>query len=104
MKRWNQLSATALLLAVTTIGAGCAGGDFTTREKGAGIGALGGAAAGGAIGAAVVILAPGLRSAACSDWAPVHWSEISCKGRKTSRENNKQRSISSAARSRKTAL
>src|SRR4029434_8092868 len=53
MKRWNQLSATALLLAVTTIGAGCAGGDFTTREKGAGIGALGGAAAGGAIGAAV---------------------------------------------------
>ena len=48
MKRWNQLSATALLLAVTTIGAGCAGGDFTTREKGAGIGALGGAAAGGA--------------------------------------------------------
>ena len=33
--------------------AGCAGGDLTTREKGAGIGALGGAAAGGLIGAAV---------------------------------------------------
>jgi outer membrane protein OmpA-like peptidoglycan-associated protein len=31
---------------------GCAGGELTTREKGAGIGALGGAAAGGAIGAA----------------------------------------------------
>jgi Glycine zipper len=32
---------------------GCAGGPLTTREKGAGIGALGGAAAGGLIGAAV---------------------------------------------------
>ena len=31
----------------------CAGGSLTTREKGAGIGALGGAAAGGLIGAAV---------------------------------------------------
>ena len=38
--------ATALL-------AGCAGGSLTTREKGAGIGALGGAAAGGIIGSAV---------------------------------------------------
>ena len=38
---------TALLVA------GCAGGEITTREKGAGIGALGGAAAGGIIGAAV---------------------------------------------------
>lgn len=33
--------------------AGCAGGPFTMREKGAGIGALGGAAAGGLIGSAV---------------------------------------------------
>ena len=33
--------------------AGCAGGSLSTREKGAGIGALGGAAAGGLIGAAV---------------------------------------------------
>jgi hypothetical protein len=33
--------------------AGCSGGPMTTREKGAGIGALGGAAAGGIIGAAV---------------------------------------------------
>jgi outer membrane lipoprotein SlyB len=32
---------------------GCSGGGLTTREKGAGIGALGGAAAGGLIGAAV---------------------------------------------------
>jgi hypothetical protein len=31
---------------------GCAGGSLTTREKGAGIGALGGAAVGGIIGAA----------------------------------------------------
>src|SRR5947207_15902735 len=31
----------------------CCGGPMTTREKGAGIGALGGAAAGGIIGAAV---------------------------------------------------
>ncbi len=33
--------------------AGCTGGSLSTREKGAGIGALGGAAAGGIIGAAV---------------------------------------------------
>ena len=32
---------------------GCAGGPLSTREKGAGIGALGGAAAGGLVGAAV---------------------------------------------------
>jgi phage tail tape-measure protein len=40
-------------LVVLAIGAGCSGGALTTREKGAGIGALGGAAAGGIIGAAV---------------------------------------------------
>lgn len=43
--------------ALTLVGAlfltGCAGGQLSTREKGAGIGALGGAAAGGLIGAAV---------------------------------------------------
>jgi outer membrane lipoprotein SlyB len=33
--------------------AGCAGGNLTSREKGAGIGALGGAAVGGLIGSAV---------------------------------------------------
>ena len=41
----------AILLSVTTVG--CSGGGLTTREKGAGIGALGGAAVGGIIGAAV---------------------------------------------------
>lgn len=44
---------TAISLLLSLIVAGCAGGDISTREKGAGIGALGGAAAGGAIGAAV---------------------------------------------------
>ena len=38
---------------VSLLVAGCAGGALTTREKGAGIGALGGAAAGGLIGSAV---------------------------------------------------
>jgi len=47
----KQISTGSLLLAAVL--AGCAGGDLTTREKGAGIGALGGAAAGGLIGAAV---------------------------------------------------
>jgi outer membrane lipoprotein SlyB len=42
-----------LMFAGTLLIAGCAGGPLTTREKGAGIGALGGAAAGGIIGAAV---------------------------------------------------
>jgi hypothetical protein len=41
----------AALILSTSLG--CAGGGLTTREKGAGIGALGGAAAGGIIGAAV---------------------------------------------------
>jgi phage tail tape-measure protein len=41
------------LVAGTLLLAGCAGGPLSTREKGAGIGALGGAAAGGLIGAAV---------------------------------------------------
>ena len=45
--------APILLLAGTLTGVGCAGGPLTTREKGAGIGALGGAAAGGLIGSAV---------------------------------------------------
>jgi phage tail tape-measure protein len=44
---------TILILAGNVLAAGCAGGPLTTREKGAGIGALGGAAAGGLIGAAV---------------------------------------------------
>src|SRR5882757_10167884 len=45
-----QLARVAL---VGALFAGCSGGPMTTREKGAGIGALGGAAAGGIIGAAV---------------------------------------------------
>lgn len=43
----------AVLLAASVLLAGCSGGSLTTREKGAGIGALGGAAAGGIIGSAV---------------------------------------------------
>jgi len=42
---------------------GCAGGPLSTREKGAGIGALGGAAAGGIVGAAVGH--PGAGAAIC---------------------------------------
>jgi len=55
-------SVTTLLIVVLfgTLG-GCAGGNLTTREKGAGIGALGGAALGGIIGAAVG--APGVGAA-----------------------------------------
>jgi phage tail tape-measure protein len=43
----------ASLALSATLLAGCAGGGLTTREKGAGIGALGGAAMGGIIGSAV---------------------------------------------------
>ncbi len=45
--------APVVFLAGALLLAGCAGGPLSTREKGAGIGALGGAAAGGLIGAAV---------------------------------------------------
>jgi len=45
------ITLAGILILGTTVG--CAGGSLTTREKGAGIGALGGAAAGGIIGAAV---------------------------------------------------
>jgi hypothetical protein len=45
--------ALGLALGLTIVVAGCSGGPLTTREKGAGIGALGGAAAGGIIGATV---------------------------------------------------
>ena len=40
-------------IASTLLLSSCAGGPLSTREKGAGIGALGGAAAGGIIGSAV---------------------------------------------------
>ena len=49
----NSVSVRILLFSAVVGLAGCAGGELTTREKGAGIGALGGAAAGGIIGAAV---------------------------------------------------
>jgi hypothetical protein len=45
--RWTIALGFAALTAI-----GCAGGPLTPREKGAGIGAVGGAAAGGLIGAA----------------------------------------------------
>jgi phage tail tape-measure protein len=49
----NKTFATLLAALFLSSSVGCAGGSLTTREKGAGIGALGGAAAGGLIGAAV---------------------------------------------------
>jgi len=60
-RKHNEMSTigqtfTMRILAVgfaVIISAGCSGGPMTTREKGAGIGALGGAAAGGIIGATV---------------------------------------------------
>jgi len=52
----TRIPKTATLLFVMILtGVGCSGGSFTTREKGAGIGALGGAATGGLIGAAAAI-------------------------------------------------
>jgi len=51
--RKNSWRARALFISLLVLCAGCSGGSLTTREKGAGIGALGGAAAGGIIGAAV---------------------------------------------------
>ena len=53
MKRINQFSAAACLLAAMYGRIGMRGRRITTREKGAGIGAFGGAAAGGLVGAAV---------------------------------------------------
>jgi outer membrane protein OmpA-like peptidoglycan-associated protein len=54
MRQRSTISFLApLLLSVSFVGAGCSGGSFSTREKGAAIGALGGAAAGGIVGAAV---------------------------------------------------
>mgnify|MGYP001388042984 CR=1 FL=1 len=51
--RFYGLSPLGLVLSAALVISGCAGGELSTREKGAGIGALGGAAVGGAIGAAV---------------------------------------------------
>jgi outer membrane lipoprotein SlyB len=52
MTRLLSLNLLAFVIAGTLL-IGCSGGPMTTREKGAGIGALGGAAAGGIIGATV---------------------------------------------------
>jgi uncharacterized protein YqgC (DUF456 family) len=50
-KKPHNFSTWIVATALTTIiAAGCAGGPLTAREKGAGIGALGGAAVGGIIG------------------------------------------------------
>jgi phage tail tape-measure protein len=51
LRRKRLLFVTAL--AALTIVTGCSGGALSTREKGAGIGALGGAATGAIIGGAV---------------------------------------------------
>jgi phage tail tape-measure protein len=55
MKAYTKVvgKSSVLFFAGAILVAGCAGGSLSTREKGAGIGALGGAAAGGLIGAAV---------------------------------------------------
>jgi outer membrane lipoprotein SlyB len=53
MKTNTVTKSLAALTVAGLLGAGCAGGPLSTREKGAGIGALGGAAAGGIIGSAV---------------------------------------------------
>jgi phage tail tape-measure protein len=47
------IKRTSVMVLAAIFLTGCAGGSLTTREKGAGIGALGGAATGGIIGAAV---------------------------------------------------
>jgi phage tail tape-measure protein len=49
----NRTLGTLVAISLLSASVGCAGGSLTTREKGAGIGALGGAAAGGIIGSAV---------------------------------------------------
>ena len=51
-KRWLKKSS-VLVIAGALMATGCAGGPLTTREKAAGVGTLGGAAAGGIIGSAV---------------------------------------------------
>ena len=53
MEKHSKLLLMAFFLSVGLSLSACSGGALTTREKGAGIGALGGAAAGGIIGAAV---------------------------------------------------
>jgi len=72
MKERLMAKGSILLLSGTLLTASCAGGPLTTREKGAGIGALGGAEAGGLIGPRLDI--PGLeqRWVAGSGLVPAH--------------------------------
>ena len=49
----HRLSLFVIALMVLLVISGCSGGSLTTREKGAGIGAVGGAGAGALIGTAV---------------------------------------------------
>src|ERR671923_2123050 len=51
-RNWKHHSIAFAMLVIVITGAGCST-PLTTREKGAGIGALGGAAAGGIIGSTV---------------------------------------------------
>jgi outer membrane lipoprotein SlyB len=51
MKKLTQVFAAFTVAAL--LGAGCASGPLTTREQGAVVGGLGGAAAGGLVGSAV---------------------------------------------------
>lgn len=51
MNKTKKVAMATLALAAA-VATGCAGGELTTREKGAGIGALGGAAGGALIGSA----------------------------------------------------
>lgn len=80
----NQRSSSQWVIALgfaALTASGCAGGPLTTREKGAGIGAVGGAAAGGLIGAAAVQdWAP--LSVVVSDSARARSLEITCRARK----------------------
>jgi phage tail tape-measure protein len=46
-------AVSGLMVAAALTFAGCAGGPLTTREKAAGVGALGGAAVGAAVGSAI---------------------------------------------------
>lgn len=52
-KPWNFVLPFMIALLFCVSLSGCSGGPLTTREKGAGIGALGGAAIGGIIGSSV---------------------------------------------------
>jgi len=53
LKNACKIYGSVLLMSAILLSAACSGGPLSTREKGAGIGALGGAAAGGLVGAAV---------------------------------------------------